>query len=163
MPNICSPERAPRYRLHKPSGQAIVTIDGRDFYLGKYKTAASREAYRRKIGEWAQNGGKLPTAKHTSSVAELVVAYVEFANSYYVKDGKPTDEVRMIKTVLKIVRQLYGRTHAADFGPLALKACRDAMIANDWCRSHINKQVDRIKRCFKWATENEMIPGTVYE
>jgi integrase len=33
----------------------------------------------------------------------------------------------------------------------------------DWCRSHINKQVDRIKRMFKWATENELIPGTVYE
>jgi integrase len=69
----------------------------------------------------------------------------------------------MIKTVLKIVRELYGRTPAADFGPLALKACREQMIDKDWCRSHINKQVDRVKRCFKWATENEMIPGSVYE
>jgi integrase len=37
------------------------------------------------------------------------------------------------------------------------------MIGNDWCRTHINKQVDRIKRMFKWATENELVPGTVYE
>lgn len=28
------------YRLHKASGQAVVTLDGRDFYLGEYKAAA---------------------------------------------------------------------------------------------------------------------------
>jgi integrase len=163
MPNLCSPERAPRYRRHKATGQAVVTIDGRDFYLGKYRSAESREAYRRKIAEWIQHDGALPAPKHTATVAELVVAYVEFANRYYLKDGKPTDEVRMVKAALKIVRQLYGRTPAAEFGPLALKACRQEMIGLDWCRTHINKQVDRVKRTFKWATENEMIPGTVYE
>jgi integrase len=163
MPNLCSPERAPRYRRHKATGQAVVTIDGRDFYLGKYRSAESREAYRRKIAEWIQHDGALPSPKHTATVAELVVAYVEFANRYYLKDGKPTDEVRMVKAALKIVRQLYGRTPAAEFGPLALKACRQEMIGLDWCRTHINKQVDRVKRTFKWATENEMIPGTVYE
>jgi integrase len=88
---------------------------------------------------------------------------VEFANRYYRKDDKPTDEVRMITSALKIVRKLYGRIPAREFGPLALKACREAMIGKDWCRTHINKQVDRVKRCFKWATENEMIPGNVYE
>jgi integrase len=163
MPNLCSPERVPRYRLHKPSGQAIVSLNGRDIYLGKYRGAESREAYRRKIGEWIQHGGQTRAPQLTATVTELVVAYVEFAERYYCKDGQPTDEVRMIKTALKIVRSLYGRTPAAEFGPLALKACRDAMIANDWCRRHINKQTDRVKRAFKWATENELIPGSVYE
>jgi hypothetical protein len=61
------------------------------------------------------------------------------------------------------VSELYGRTGAAEFGPLALKACREKMIEADWCRTHINKQIDRVKRCFKWATENEMVPDSVYE
>jgi hypothetical protein len=163
MPRICSPERAPRYRFHEPSGQAIVTIDGRDYYLGTYKTAASREAYRRKIGEWAQHGGMLPAPKQTSTVAELVVAYIEYADGYYRKDGEPTNEVRMIKAAIKIVRELYGRTPAADFGPLALQAVREGMIGKDWCRNQINKQIDRVKRMFKWATRQQIIPGGVYE
>jgi hypothetical protein len=28
--------RAPSYRRHKPSGQAVVTLSGRDIYLGKW-------------------------------------------------------------------------------------------------------------------------------
>ncbi len=31
----------PKYRKHKASGQAIVTLDGRDFYLGPHGTKAS--------------------------------------------------------------------------------------------------------------------------
>ena len=40
MPNVCSPQRAPRYRLHKRTSQAVVTIDGNDIYLGKHGSAA---------------------------------------------------------------------------------------------------------------------------
>jgi hypothetical protein len=54
MPKSCSPSRPPVYRLHKRTGQAVVTIDGRDLYLGKHGTVASREAYQRTIGEWKQ-------------------------------------------------------------------------------------------------------------
>ncbi len=161
MPKLLNSQ--PRYRRHKATGQAVVRLEGRDIYLGKYGTAPSREAFKRFVAEWSQGGGNLPAQKHQAAVAELVVAYIKFATVYYIKNGKQTDEVRMVKTALKIVRELYGRTPAAEFGPLALKACRDVMIANDWCRKHINKQVDRIKRAFKWATENEMVPGSVYE
>lgn len=35
--------RIPTYRLHKPTGQAVVTIGGRDHYLGAHDTPASRE------------------------------------------------------------------------------------------------------------------------
>jgi integrase len=163
MPNICSSERVPRYRLHKPTGQAVVTIDGKDIYLGKHRSAVSREAYRRQIAEWIQRGGKLPVSKHAATITEIVVAYTEFASGYYRKDGEPTNEVRMIKAAIKIVRELYGRTPAAEFGPLALQAVREAMIAKDWCRNQVNKQVDRVKRMFKWATRQQMIPGGVYE
>lgn len=34
--------RTPSYRYHKPSGQAVVTLNGRDFYLGVYDGDASR-------------------------------------------------------------------------------------------------------------------------
>jgi integrase len=167
MPNICSRKRVPRYRLHKPSGQAVVTIDGKDIYLGKHGSTASRDEYKERIETWKKTL-KRPTVavvspRHKSTITEIVVAYVVFADGYYRKDKEPTNEVRMIKSALKVVRQIHGRTYAVEFGPLALKECRNEMIRLNWCRSHINKQVDRIKRMLKWATENEMIPGTVYE
>ena len=43
--------RTPSYRLHKTSGRAVVTIDGREIYLGKYGSAESRERYGRLIAE----------------------------------------------------------------------------------------------------------------
>jgi hypothetical protein len=37
----------PAYRLHKPSGQARVIIDGKHVYLGEYGSPESREKYAR--------------------------------------------------------------------------------------------------------------------
>ena len=51
--------KAPSYRLHKPSGQAVVTIDGRDLYLGRHDTPASRAEYDRLIAEWLAGGRRL--------------------------------------------------------------------------------------------------------
>jgi hypothetical protein len=42
MPRI---GRVPKYRLHKTTGRAVVTIDGRDFYLGPYNSPESRAKY----------------------------------------------------------------------------------------------------------------------
>ncbi len=36
------------------------------------------------------------------------------------------------------------------------------MIEKGWCRRNVNHNVGRIKRMFRWATENELVPGTVY-
>ena len=44
--------RPPKYRRHKAKGLAVVTINGRDIYLGKYSSAASKEEYRRLIAEY---------------------------------------------------------------------------------------------------------------
>ncbi len=52
--------RVPYYCHHKPSGQAVVTIDGRDIYLGTWNTSASRREYDRLIGEWLAAGRRLP-------------------------------------------------------------------------------------------------------
>jgi integrase len=62
------------------------------------------------------------------------------------------------------LRELYGRTPAADFGPLALKAVRQHMIdIQKLCRNEINKRLGRIKRVFKWAVAEELIPSSVFE
>lgn len=75
------PKKIPSYRLHKASGQAVVTIEGRDLYLGRYDSPASHEAYGRTIAAW--RAGTLPATKGRNesapqmTVAGLVAAFVE--------------------------------------------------------------------------------------
>ena len=42
----------PKYRRHRGSKQAVVDLNGRDYYLGPYGTKASRIEYDRLIAEW---------------------------------------------------------------------------------------------------------------
>jgi len=51
--------REPKYRKHA-TGQAVVRIAGKDFYLRKYGTAASHEEYGRLIRAWQVEGCPRP-------------------------------------------------------------------------------------------------------
>ncbi len=155
--------RVPSYRLHKPSGQAVVTIGGRDLYLGKHKSAASRAEYGRVIAEWSANGGAVTKRSGNDlTVVELVAAFMRHAQGYYRRpDGTPTTEVKNLKLAIRRLKHLYGRTRVADFGPLALKTVRQQMIAGGLARGTINKDVNRIRRIFKWGVENELLEPSV--
>jgi hypothetical protein len=129
-------QRIPTYRLHKQSGQAIVTLtDGlgnrRDVLLGKYGTEESEAEYLRVITEWKTAGRRLPpqnTQTPDLTVNELALAYWRFAEGYYVKNGEPTKQLGRIKSALRPLKELYGHTPAREFGPLALKAVRERML-----------------------------------
>jgi hypothetical protein len=74
--------RPPSYRLHKPTGQAVVTVGGRDLYLGLHGSEDSRREYDRIISEWlaAGRGRAAPSAATTGiSVSELMVFYLRHA------------------------------------------------------------------------------------
>jgi integrase len=160
--------RSPSYRLHKPSGQAVVTINGKDHYLGPHGSDESVVEYKRLIAEWtAVQAAPSPSQASPAAadgdlrVSELLVAYLKFAGSYYVKHGQPTGELDNIKYAVDPLRDLYARQRVADFGPRCLKAVRDRMIESGLCRSVINGRVNRIRRAFKWGVENELVPPSV--
>ena len=69
MPTSLS-SRVPSYRRHKPTNQAVVTINGQDIYLGKWNTAASKAEYDRLIAEFLANGRRLRN-EIESTVASL--------------------------------------------------------------------------------------------
>ena len=184
------PKSIPAYRLHRRSGRAVVTLadnSGRrhDVYLGKHGTTESRTEYARVIKEWEISGHHKPTNSRGSSTApadltinELLLAYLDHAQRYYVKNGVETSEVDSIRQAIRFVKDLYGATLARDFGPLALKVVRQSMIehkitrkckhktvvlAQGLSRGNINKQIARIKRLFSWAVENELIPPATFQ
>ena len=48
--------RLPKYRHFKPKNLAVVRIDDRDHYLGKYDSPESHERYHRLVAEWLAAG-----------------------------------------------------------------------------------------------------------
>src|ERR1700719_1690105 len=106
--------RIPSYRLHKPSGQAVVRLDGKDHYLGKFGTPTSREAYDRVIAEWLTRGRLQPAGPSpqpsflTSSIGEVILAYCHHCQGHYrTSEGKPTGELDNIREALRPLRRLY--------------------------------------------------------
>jgi hypothetical protein len=99
------------------------------------------------MAEWLANGWRLPhpTTASGLSVNELILAYFRHAEQHYRRpDGTTSDELHCIRSALRPLKELYGHTHAADFGPLALKAVRQQMIETKgptgrlWWRRFIN-------------------------
>src|SRR6185436_1417463 len=100
MPRLLG--KNPSYRKHRATGQAVVTLSGRDFYLGPHGTKASRREYDRLIGEWLAAGRQpLHVSPADLSVAELCVRYLKFAKSRYVKNGRPTSEQCAIRAAIR--------------------------------------------------------------
>lgn len=163
MPRL-GPGKLPSYRLHKQSGQAIVTLGGRDVLLGQHKSPASREAYDRAIAEWLAAGRTAPApAQQTLSVSELILRFIRHAQTFYARpDGTVSREVQNYAEAMGPLRRLYGATPAAEFGPLKLKAVRLEMVRMQWVRTYVNRQASRVRAVFKWASENELIPPSVY-
>jgi integrase len=154
----------PKYRLHS-SGQAAVRLDGRDHYLGKFGTEESKKKYDQLIARWLVAKGKppVPTDPENVSVDQILGAYWLHAQGYYLKRGKPTGQLQRIKAALGVVRKTFGGTTATEFGPRELKSVREEMIRREWARTYVNALVGCIKRCWRWACEEEIVPAHLWQ
>jgi integrase len=171
--------RVPKCRHHRASGQARVTINGKDHYLGVWGSPESKQRYRKVL---AEHLGKQPRTiadeldDEGTDLAEVTIetvlaAYWQHASTVYVdrRTGKPTPELSNLKHALAIVRKLFGSRGtqtpdlvATKFGPLKLKQCRQVLVDEGHTRTHVNDQVARIRRMIRWATENEIVPPAVF-
>jgi integrase len=155
--------RIPSYRLHKSSGRAVVTVNGRDIVLGKHGTPESRRKYDRVIAEWISAGRQLPVAPEDLTVLELIARFWTHAEATYRKpDGRPTSELDNFRQALRPLKGLYADTAARLFGPRSLRAVQSEMVRIGWRRTSVNKHIGRVKHVFKWATAHELIPPNVY-
>lgn len=155
----------PKYRKHRASGQAIVTFNARDFYLGPYGTKASRIEYDRLVAEWLAGGRHLPAPGEADlTIVELCAVFMRHAKTYYIKDGEPTSTLSGIKRAIEPLRLFYGRTLVAEFGPKRLKSLRHTLLqAGRTNRTTINKRIGIIKQMFEWGVAEELLPPSVYQ
>ena len=160
----------PSYRLYRPSGQAVVTVDRRDFCLGPFGSEESRRKYGEIISQLA-GGNRLnllvapPAAADDvgPSVAELCLAYLDYAESWYVKNGRQTDEVDCYRSLIRVVRELYGLKPLKNFSPNDLRAVQAKMVDLQWSRGFINRQIVRLRHMAKWAVGREMVGHDVLD
>lgn len=163
--------KLPKLCRHRASGRGYVWLDGRRHYLGPWDADATREAYERLLAQWLAAGRSLPVEPTEITVAEVLARYWRHAETYYRRpDGSPSRELDCLRYALRPLKDLYASTPAARFGAADLKAVREA-----WTRGHvrgqckpaartrINRDMHRLKRVFRWAVAEELIPPAVYE
>lgn len=157
--------RIPKYRKQtgtRPS-RAFVQLNGKRYYLGKYGSPESKQCYQRMVAEWMLNDYQPSVHSTDITIIELIARFWKHAKSYYRRpDGTVSSEVNNCRQALRPLKQLYGDMKVIDFGPMALKTVRQEMINRGWSRVNINKMVSRIKRVFRWGTENELVPAEVF-
>jgi hypothetical protein len=147
----------PEYRLHKRTGQAVVTLPlgngaRRDVYLGKHGTEESKAEYNRVLAEWAANGRQAPIGPVAElatdlTIDELVSRFIDHANTIY-RDttGAPTKEYDNYRLSVHPLRLLFGALHVSKFGPVALEQVRDFMIKTGSGRGGTDKKGKRWNR-----------------
>lgn len=156
--------RIPSYRLHRPSGLAVVTLNGRDHYLGPHGTPESRRAYDRLVGGWIA-AGRVPVGEtpREPTVGELADAFERHARTWYVKRGRPTSQLAIVRAVLKVLRAGYGSVLAREFGPTKLVALRATWVDAGSTRPYANRRAGVVKTMYRWGAEKEMVPGETYQ
>jgi hypothetical protein len=117
----------PSYRKHR-SGQARVTINGRDYYLGPHGTKASKAKYDRLVAEYLASGrsGSFGATADQLTMAMIVRDYLRHAKTYY--GTGPSSQWHRCKLAFKPIKELYAATPAVEFGPERFKAVRQRMI-----------------------------------
>lgn len=89
---------------------------------------------------------------------------------------EPTVELDHYRNVLIPLRWMYGDMDTAAVGCQQLEALREAMARpgtwvtaagksidhSAWSRTHVNRQIGRIKRVFAWGVTKKLVPASVY-
>ncbi len=173
---------APSLRYHL-SGQAVVTIDGRDFYLGKHGSPEAFARYAVLISDYQANSLSLPEGfnqraiddraflllsqkveippEHLEvrpiTVKQLTAAYRAHIDQRYSRNHQVQDRERR-KAICKVLEDHDAKTYVDDFGPRKLKEHRARFIADgDKSRKYINRMIQEIRRVFKWGIAEELV------
>lgn len=154
----------PTYRRHVPSDTARCWIGGKWVTLGRWNSPESKLAFERVCaGIRVPGGGAVTSRSAGPTIQGITLVFARFAAGHYRdEDGRPTAEIGHFKLSLAPLITRYGESPAAAFGPLMLKTVRQDMIDAGLSRGVVNHRVARIRRMFKWAASEELVPAAVF-
>lgn len=147
--------RTPKYRRHS-TGKAFVEHGGKRHYLpGLHGDSESRKAYR--IFLKANGFGGRADIPGSVDLSLLVELYLDWSDVYYKGNGTHLNNMASLGHLGPWLD-----LDAAKFGPKYFKAFREAMIAKQSSRTYINKVCGDVRRMFRWAVSEEIVPVEVY-
>ncbi|NLF58795.1 MAG: site-specific integrase, partial [Candidatus Hydrogenedens sp.] len=159
MPKPSTP-KAPKLCFHKGKNLFFVRLNGEALYLGRDEDEAKRR-YRIAVAKWWNRGGlPEPPPPQQITVAQVFDRWTVHAQEYY--QNNP-GHFESIKATYRAFLDVYKSMPAADFGPLALKSYRTGLCDGETSRTTVNMKVNAIRRVFKWAVSEELIPPSVFE
>lgn len=167
--------RVPSYRKHS-SGQARVTLNGRDHLLGPYGSPESKKAYGRLIAEFSAANQSPTFGKVPGSLLldEVLLAFVKHSKKYY---GEDDGEHYQYILTTRSMADLYGSLPACQFGAVQFRAIREWWLTppapkklksgklsnvKGRSRQYINAQMKRTLRIISWAVGEGLIPADNY-
>lgn len=153
-------KKLPSYRLHKASGQAKVTLAGKDFYLGPFGSSESKQRYATLIAEFEASNRSTVFKAAELTMSQVCLAYLEFALPYY---GAESSEYDNLKRATTPVAHLYSQHAAKAFGPAEFKACRQWWLSDsDRSRQYVNQMTAKLRRVIKWAVSESYMSAENY-
>lgn len=152
--------RVPKYREHA-SGQARVTLSGKTYYLGRYKSPESEAEYRRVVSEWLAIGcrpaGPQP---HQLTVVEVLDAYWSDLQTQEPSASK----LERARRAIGLMKTHCGTiASAADISPATLRAIQRALTDKGNSVSTVNTRINSVRAILKWAKTEGLIPVDLYE
>ncbi len=133
----------PTYRLHRPSGQAVVTLDGTVHYLGRLGSRESQAKYWRLIRAWYDKEiaagrrkppkGRLICDRILNYWRELLTKSrkkrrIEFGEFSKTRPPGAVGYHRRIKETLRALRTLHGLREVIDFDVKELEGVMKALL-----------------------------------
>lgn len=121
----------------------------------------SREAYHAFLRTNVLGAVEPPVDADAITITRLVRLYHQFAKGHYTDTGPRSHFRNLVATILRF-ESLYHSEKALAFGPKKLREFRAVLIEQGQSRSYINDQVSSIRKMFRWAVSEELIPETTY-
>ena len=168
-------------RSYHISGQSIVRIGGRDFYLGKHDSPESIARYAVLIGIYQAGGLVLPEdfdigvlderastllgqarpeaivsqqANLPILVKHVTAAYRIHADNRYVNNPQ---EHHRLHQICDSLDKHAGNIEANDYGPLLLQQQRQRWVTAGLSRVYCNRLTNAVVRIFKYSVSQELV------
>jgi integrase len=129
--------------------------------------AATDEAVAREVAKQmyvkATCSSQEKPASFDGTIGCLVAMYKAFAREYYGQTPRRYGEADHIALAVTMLVEMFGTTPAEEFGPLDLKTLRTRMVEGGLKRKTINDRIGVIRRMFKWAASEELVPVIVWQ
>jgi integrase len=153
--------------LSTSDGRAYAKFNGRKISFGSFTDPDTPRRFDAFKAQWLLNGRELSEEMLGARAARPgAVSLDELAERFlaHLRQRKPAawiaNNLHRVEHGLRPARALYGPQPAAEFSPRKLEAVRRSLVVGEkLSRREINRRILEIRRCFRWAVAQELVPG----